>query len=61
MKEAKCIQSIKLPREGGGFLRFDRGTVYDVSEIDTATIKRFFESPELAPPKMSTRTQKSKG
>ena len=57
--EAKCITSIKVPQTGGKFLVFVAGTVYDVKELDKATIKANFESPELSPPIMQTRERKA--
>jgi len=58
--KAKCIHSIRVPLEQGGFASFTAGTIYDVSDLRNDTIKAHFESPEVAPPKKQTRTTKGR-
>lgn len=60
--KAKCLCSIELPLPHGGFHRFEVGTVYDVSDLDDATIKAYFEEPLKSPPKgLQTRTADAGG
>jgi len=49
--QAKCRVSVEVPLPDGGFKRYQAGTVYTVDGLDKATIRAYFEHPEVAPPK----------
>ena len=54
--KAKCKHSIRVKLEGCT-RSFTAGMIYDVADLDKATIRAHFEAPEIAPPKKQTRKE----
>jgi len=53
-ERVKCIASCAVKIDGR-MMRFERGAFYPISEVPEDILRAYFEHPEIAPPKKSTR------